>query len=145
MRIEIKTLVDSNYKQVSNQFDRNLFLALKPPLIQLELKVFDGCEKGDKVEMELGFLGVKQVWKSLITEHGVDDDKSYFIDEGVELPPPLKKWKHRHILENVDDTKTRIIDDIQFSTGFKLLDLLIYPVMYVQFWYRKPIYKRFFN
>ncbi len=145
MRIEIETLVNGNYKQVSKRFDKELFLALKPPLVQLDLKVFDGCEKGDRVEMELGILGVKQVWKSLITEHGLSEEKSYFVDEGVLLPPPLRKWKHHHILENVNDTQTKIIDDIQFSTGFALLDLIIYPVMYAQFWYRKPIYKRIFQ
>jgi ligand-binding SRPBCC domain-containing protein len=145
LRIKIETLVKGNYKDVTNRFDRDLFLALKPPLVQLDLKVFEGCEKGDKVEMELGVLGVKQVWKSLITEHGLTDDRSFFVDEGVVLPPPLKDWKHHHIMENVEDNKTNIIDDIQYSTGFKLLDVLIYPVMYAQFWYRKPIYKRYFN
>ena len=145
MRIKIETLVNGNYKQVSARFDEELFLALKPPLVQLDLKVFDGCEKGDRVEMELGILGVKQAWKSLITEHGISNDKSYFVDEGIVLPPPLKSWKHHHILENVGDTRTKIVDDIQFSTGFSLLDYLIYPVMYLQFWYRKPIYKRYFQ
>lgn len=145
MRIKIETLVNCNYKDVSKKFNRDLFIALKPPLVQLELKVFDGCETGDKVEMELGILGMKQEWKSLITEHGLSDKESFFVDEGVVLPPPLKEWKHHHILENVNDTKTKIIDDIQFSTGFKLLDIIIYPVLYVQFWYRKPIYKQFLN
>lgn len=145
MKIEIKTLVNGNYKEVLSRFDRSLFMALKPPLIQLNLTSFEGCTKGDKVEMELGIFGIKQIWKSLITDNQESNAEIFFIDEGVVLPPPLKSWKHKHILRNINDTETLIVDDIEYSSGNGLIDILLYPVMYFQFWYRKPIYRRYFT
>jgi len=144
MRILIETLVDQNYKDVFRQFDRQLFLALKPPLVTIDLERFDGCNTGDKVEMKLSILGFKQSWKALIVDQKQTSEQIYFVDEGKELPPPIKSWKHRHILENINDKQTLIKDDIEFSSGLWLLDVLIYPVMYLQFWYRKPIYKKYF-
>ncbi len=145
MNIKISTLVSGNHKSVFEKFDRDLFMALKPPLINLDLEIFDGCTKGDKVEMSLGILGIKQSWKSLITDNGTSEEGSFFVDEGVLLPPPLKEWKHRHILENVGETQTMIIDDIYYSSGSVVLDALMYPILYLQFWYRKPVYKSYFK
>jgi len=144
MKILIETLVAQNYKDVFAQFDRDLFLALKPPLINLQLERFDGCNKGDKVEMQLGILGVQQSWKALIVEQQENSDAIYFIDEGVEIPPPIKHWRHRHTLKNIAERQTMIVDDIEFSTGNSVLDLLMYPIMYLLFWYRKPIYRNYF-
>lgn len=95
--------------------------------------------------MQLGILGVKQTWKSLITANGRAETQICFVDEGVELPSPLKTWKHHHIIEKVINRQSLIVEDIQFSTDFKLLELLLYPVLYLQFWYRKPIYKQYFQ
>jgi len=145
LKIEIKTLVQGNYKAIFSRFDRDLFIALKPPLIQLDLQKFDGCIKGDKVELELGMLGIKQTWKALIVDNLETDSEIFFIDKGVELPPPLKSWRHKHILKNVQESKTMIIDSIEYSTGNRLLDMLMYPILYLQFWHRKPIYKRYFS
>lgn len=145
LKINIQTEVIGNYKRIFDQFDRDLFIALKPPLVSLRLERFDGCKKGDKVELYLGVFGIQQIWKSLIVEDQESPEEIYFVDEGVELPPPLKYWRHRHILQNLDETKTMIIDDIEYSSGYKILDFLLYPIMYLQFWYRKPIYKRYFS
>jgi len=145
MKILIATEVEENYKTVFARFDKDLFLALKPPLIQLNLTRFDGCHTGDKVEIILGILGIKQNWNALIVDQQETDQEIYFVDEGTVIPPPIKHWRHRHGIEKISEDRTRIIDDIEFSTGLKLLDLLMYPVMYLQFWYRKPVYKRYFS
>lgn len=144
MRIRIKTQVDENYKTVFKKFDHALFMALKPPLISLDLHKFEGCHQGDKVEMTLQLLGVAQSWKALIVEHEETADYIYFIDEGVEIPTPLKSWRHKHMLENVGEEKTNIIDDIHYTAGNKLMDTLLYPILYMQFWYRKPVYRKYF-
>ena len=145
MRIVIKTKVSENYKTVFKKFDRNLFLALKPPLIQLNLEKFDGCFTGDKVELSLGLFGIVQKWKALIVEQNESQDEIYFIDEGKELPAPIKQWRHRHGLENIEDKATIIVDDINYSSNNKVIDFLLYPILYLQFWYRKPVYRRYFS
>ena len=145
MKIFIATEVDENYKTVFSRFDKDLFLALKPPLIKLKLTRFDGCLAGDKVEMTLGLLWIQQVWTALIVDQKETEDEIYFVDEGQQIPPPIKQWRHRHGIRKLGESKTLIIDDIQFSTGNKILDFLIFPIMYLQFWYRKPVYRRYFS
>jgi ligand-binding SRPBCC domain-containing protein len=44
-----------------------------------------------------------------------------------------------------DDEGTIIIDDITFRTPSILTDYLFYPLLYLQFLYRKPIYKKVFR
>lgn len=145
MKIYIATKVEENYKNVFARFDKDLFLALKPPLIRLNLTRFDGCLTGDKVEMTLGMLGIQQTWTALIVDQKESKDEIYFIDEGQIIPPPIKTWRHRHGIQKLAEAQTLIIDDIEFSTGHKLLDVLMYPIMYLQFWYRKPVYRRYFS
>ncbi len=143
MRIKITTLVTQNYRQVAKRFDKNLFTALNPPFPPVKLLRFDGSEKGDEVHLQLNFLLFKQVWKSLITENGASDKEVYFIDKGIQLPFFLSYWQHTHRIRKFG-SETQIIDDITFRTPFFLFDILMYPIMYAQFLYRKPVYKRYF-
>ena len=145
MKIYIATEVDQNYKSVFAQFDKDLFLALKPPLIQLNLTRFDGCHTGDKVEMTLGMFGILQAWTALIVDQKETEKEIYFVDEGQQIPPPIKEWRHRHGIQKIAGNRTLIVDDIEYSTGLKVLDILMYPIMYLQFWYRKPVYRRYFS
>ena len=145
MNIYLKTKIDLSFSEVFKAFDQNLFRALKPPLINLEVLRFDGCEKGDEVHLQIKFGPLKQKWVSLITENANEVNESYFIDEGDKLPPPLKQWKHKHRVIKETHNTCYIVDDIYFSTNNVLLDILIYPAMYIQFWLRKPAYKKYFN
>ncbi|MDO1444910.1 hypothetical protein Q0590_01540 [Rhodocytophaga aerolata] len=144
MRIRLTTLVTQNYQQVAANFDEKLFKALNPPFPPVKLLRFDGSRKGDEVHLELNFLLFKQVWKSLIIEDSVQEDEIYFIDKGIQLPFFLRYWQHTHrILKRGENTA--IVDDIQFKTPFILVDYLMYPVLYGQFFYRKPVYKKYFR
>jgi ligand-binding SRPBCC domain-containing protein len=144
MRIIIKTHVEQDFKKVFQAFDINLFMKLKPPLVGLNVIRFDGCKKGDKVQIEIRFLWFKQRWHSDITENHENEKSSYFIDKGRLLPWPLKKWKHVHKIEKSVENSI-IIDDICYNTGNKLLDILIFPALFLQFYYRKPVYKFYFR
>jgi ligand-binding SRPBCC domain-containing protein len=144
MHIQITTIVTQNYRQVAAKFDENLFSALNPPFPPVKLLRFDGSRKGDEVHLELNFLLFKQVWKSLIVENGEKEGEVYFIDKGIKLPFFLSCWQHRHIIRQQGEY-TAIIDDIQFKTPFFLFDFLMYPVLYGQFLYRKPVYKTYFS
>jgi ligand-binding SRPBCC domain-containing protein len=145
MNILIKTTLSKNYREVHRGFDLKLFKALKPPLIALEVKRFDGCKKGDEVHLEIGLGPLKQKWVSLITENIENENECTFVDIGHILPPPLKDWKHTHRILKINEQTCEIHDDIHFSSGNKLLDLFLYPALYAQFAFRIPVYKKFFK
>jgi ligand-binding SRPBCC domain-containing protein len=144
MNLQIITTVQKSYKQVFGLFTKELFLKLSPPFPKVKLIRFDGSEKQDKVIVELDFLIFKQEWESVITEKAETKEEIYFVDEGTRLPFFLKKWKHTHrIVKNGEHTD--IVDDIEFETPFRPLNILFYPILYFQFAYRKPIYKKIFS
>lgn len=144
MRIRIKTKVEASLKEIKDGFTEDLFLSLNPPFPPVKLKRFDGCEAGDTVELELNFLLFKQAWKSEIIEDHETAVSWHFVDVGVKLPFFLNKWRHHHGVEH-KESGTHIIDDITFSTRTILTDLLMYPLLYGQFLYRKPIYRKTFK
>ncbi len=140
MRILIETPVAQDYKTVWAGFNEDLFLALKPIFPPLKLLRFDGSMAGDEVHVQI----FNQRFDALIVEQAELEGEIYFIDEGKQLPFPLKKWRHRHRM--IQQAKgSLIIDDIQFSTGFVLLDYLVYPGLYLQFAGRKPVYQKIFG
>lgn len=144
MRIKVVTAVKASLKAVKEGFTGELFLKLNPPFPPVKLIQFDGSKKGDKVELELNFLLFKQRWVSEITEDGEDSNQWYFIDEGTGLPFFLKRWKHRHVVKKLK-TGSIIVDDICYSTGSIITDFIFYPLLFGQFLYRKPVYKKTFQ
>lgn len=138
MKIIISTPINRNFKEVFARFNLKLFEALKPPLIKLVVERFDGCNKGDEVHLKVA----GQRWVSHITDYLENEDEIYFIDRGVIIPPPLKDWLHIHRIERTGTNSCNVIDDIEYSSGHALLDRIIFPVIYVMFKMRRPIYKR---
>ncbi|MCR9204200.1 MAG: hypothetical protein NXH75_06470, partial [Halobacteriovoraceae bacterium] len=136
--IVFKCPVKASVNEVKKGFNLELFKALKPPLVQLEVTRFDGCEKGDEVHLSVG-LGLKVSWVSLITEDHQDDNQWFFVDEGKVLPPPLKKWRHIHsVLKDGDNAI--IVDDISFTSNNRAMDFLLRPAMFLQFSGRYNVY-----
>ncbi|MCS6795483.1 MAG: hypothetical protein NZ516_05960 [Raineya sp.] len=145
MQIKIATTVGTPFKKVFQLFTKELFIKLSPPFPRLKLLRFDGSNKQDHVAVELDFWLFKQQWESVITEKKENKDEIYFIDEGIKLPFFLKKWRHKHRIIRKDNQQAEIIDEIEFETPFKPLDILLYPILYFQFAYRKPIYQKVFG
>ena len=146
MHVILRTAVAQPPAQVLAGFTRELFLALAPPFPKLRLRRFDGCRTGDVVEIELDTLVKKLSWTSLITADGVQPDGThYFVDEGQVLPPPLRSWRHRHLIEPGADGGSVIVDNLEYRTASRVLDALLYPAMWAQFAWRKPIYRRWFG
>jgi ligand-binding SRPBCC domain-containing protein len=145
MQLQVRTKIKQPYLQVKEGFNEQLFKKLNPPFPKVVLKRFDGCKKGDLVNMQLNFIAFKQTWESLITADDTTEGYFFFQDEGKQLPFFLKQWKHRHWVRKVDEFNSEIVDDIHFSTGNILTDVFMYPLMKAQFLYRKPIYRKFFN
>ena len=144
MKISLSTPVEQGYLDVKNGFNESLFKKLSPPFPPVKLLRFDGSEKGDKVSLELNFIFFKQKWTSLITEDRTTDLEFFFVDEGVELPFFLKKWRHKHRVIS-SGIGSVIRDEIEFEAPFKGLTYLLFPVMWLQFAYRGPIYRRIFT
>lgn len=134
----------ASLEAIKEGFTQDLFLSLNPPFPPVKLLRFDGCKTADRVVLELNFIFFKQEWISVITEDHEDDASWHFVDAGTKLPFFLKKWKHHHGVKK-DAEGSWIIDDITYSTGFFLTDLIMYPLLYGQFIYRKPIYKKRFK
>lgn len=144
MKLTIQTSVQQSYQQVWTGFTKDLFTKLSPPFPPVKVIRFDGCLKGDVVELELNFLVFKQSWKSLITDQQTSDVDIFFLDEGIKLPFFLSSWRHYHRIIKGNDN-TIIADEIEFCTPTILTDYLLYPLLWAQFAYRKPIYRSVFN
>ncbi|WP_347157598.1 SRPBCC family protein [Pontibacter chitinilyticus] len=144
MRLHLQTQVAQDYLTVFHAFDEQLFRKLSPPYPRLKLLRFDGSEPGDivAVELQTGFKSFR--WTSRILERSITDTEAYFIDQGQELPPPLRYWHHRHQVSKRGSGAT-VHDIITYSTGYKGLDLLLYPLMLAQFGMRKPVYRKVFG
>lgn len=144
MKIKITTVVDGFHKDVFKAFDKKLFEFLKPIGARIEIVDFTGSTKGDKVHIR--FLSpIKTEWISEIIEDHQDEQLSYFIDQGTVLPWPLKSWNHKHIVEMKGRDQSIIIDDIDYKTANVFFDVLIFPIMYISFYQRKPLYRKFFR
>ena len=146
MHVTLRTTVVQAPAQVMAGFTRELFVALAPPFPKLRVLRFDGCRTGDQVEIELNTLVKRLPWTSLIVDHGQQPDGTlFFIDEGQVLPPPLRYWRHRHLIQPGPNGGSVIADDLEYRTASRLLDVLLYPAMWAQFAWRKPIYRRWFG
>ena len=144
MRISISTTVSQHYLTVKEGFNQDLFSLLSPPFPPVKLLRFDGSGKGDIVSLELNFLFFKQTWTSEIIEDHTDESEFYFVDKGIKLPFFLGFWQHTHRLINRGSTLTEIKDEITYQGSNWILTPLLYPILYLQFLYRKPIYRRIF-
>ena len=144
MKIIISTPVEQGYLDVKAGFTESLFKKLSPPFPPVKLLRFDGSEKGDIVSLELNFIFFKQKWTSHITEDRTTDQEFFFVDEGVELPFFLKKWRHKHRVIS-SGIGSIIRDEIEFEVPFGVMTYLLFPVMWLQFAYRGPIYRRIFK
>lgn len=144
MNLRITTKVEQDFRTVFSKFDLKLFKKLKPPLVSFNIARFDGCKTGDEVVLDVGIFWLKQHWHAVIVEDFENEEMIYFTDTGRILPKPLTYWKHKHIIEKCVDS-SKIIDDICYETGNKLIDFMLFPFILLQFFYRKPIYKSYFR
>ena len=139
MNITFRSEVPGEITTISKRFDDRLFTYLLPP--GARLIEYGGSKKGDIVHLTLPVAGE---WVSEITETGNSEYGHYFIDEGRTLPFPLKAWRHVHVLHR-SGSHTMIEDNINFSTGNRIADLLVYPFLYLAFLPRVWQYKRYFR
>lgn len=148
MQFKITTVVSKPLEQVFEGFDERLFVELNPPFPFPRVRVlrFDGCLLRDEVHLQLCFLGFfRQNWVSIITQKEANPDEINFTDTGRTLPFFLRSWKHQHILQRTAQNQTLITDQVNFEAATWLPNWLLWPALYLQFSFRKPIYRRVFR
>ena len=139
INITLRSKVSGELTAIYKQFDADLFRYLLPP--GAHLIEFGGSKKGDIVHLKLPLAGE---WISEITEDGATEDLCYFIDEGRKLPFPIKDWRHKHILRR-QGINTIVEDNMNYSTGNIIADILFYPVLFLSFLPRVWQYKQYFK
>ena len=147
MQIKIRTQVPGTPEAVFALFDRELLLSLTPPLMHVNLLRMDMPTRvGGIVHLEVIIMGIaKQEWYNEITEYATSPEQCHFTDRGVRLPAMFGAWEHRHIVRRNAQGKTEIVDDVNYKSRNAFLTVLLYPVVFLQFWYRRPIYRKFFK
>ncbi|MCI5083605.1 MAG: cyclase [Saprospiraceae bacterium] len=144
MNIKLSTVVQGNYKEVMNRFDRDLFEALAPKGVGFEIVEFTGSKKGDRVHLRFT-SPVRAEWVSDIVADEINAQEAYFVDKGIQLPFPLKYWEHKHVVRKKTENTCIIIDDMTFRGPNFLISLLLYPAIFIGFYPRKKIYKKYFG
>lgn len=144
MKIQLETSVEQGYLDVKAGFNESLFKKLSPLFPPVKLLRFDGSQKGDLVTLELNFIFFRQKWTSEITDDKTTDLEFYFVDKGVELPFFLKKWKHKHRVISLG-IGSIIRDEIEYEAPNSIVTFLLYPALWLQFAFRKPIYRKIFK
>jgi ligand-binding SRPBCC domain-containing protein len=144
MKLLFSTHLPLPLERVRDQFNRDLFIYLAPPVIPFELVRFDGCLKNHEVHINLGFKPFTQKWISLITFEGTDHQGWSFIDEGKRLPWPLKSWKHHHRVDRISERECKIVDDITYECHPGFMTLLMKPFFWWVFSSRPSRYQKYF-
>ncbi len=144
MKIVLRSTVNQAFDTVADHFDEELFTFLLPPPFVAQLVKYEGSAPGNIVHIRFNFPW-RSSWISKITSSHRDNNEFSFVDIGVKLPFGLKAWKHRHTVKKVDQSTTAIIDEMEFSTGFLLFNLIAFPVLYLSFYPRKKQYKKYFE
>ncbi len=130
---------------VFDGFTRDLFERLSPKLPPAKLLRYDGNQVGDWVVIRLGIPPLSQTWRSVITANERGAAESLFVDEGRQLPWPLKFWRHVHRIQAEAPGRVAIVEDITFTTDSRLMDKLMRPVIRAQFKARGPKYRQVFG
>lgn len=144
MQFTFVTRVSAQRDQVADQFNEDLLLKLKPPLVTMQLLRYDGQYRGDELAFAVGFGKFTQKWHGAITQHRYTQQHWLFRDEGISLPHPLKTWQHTHALKS-SNQDTLIIDRVKFSGKNTLYTYLLCLPIAMMFLLRKPLYQRWLS
>jgi len=127
--------------EVYRVFNYDLLWALSPPFAKPKAVLYEGNRPGHRMVFRLVTpLGTKH-WAGRVTEEGHTENEIYFVDEGEQMPFGLSLWRHKHrIIKTGWGTLLR--DEVRFEGRNALLTVLLFPVLYAQFIYRKPLYAK---
>ncbi len=144
-RVKIRHYVGGEQAEVFAGFTEDLFVALAPRFPPNRILRYDGNRVGDTVSLELGVKPLAQVWTTEIVANEAGAERSFFVDEGRELPFPLTFWRHRHVVEQAGPGRVAIVEDIVFATSNAVFTKLMRPIIVREFGARGPGYQRYFG
>jgi ligand-binding SRPBCC domain-containing protein len=139
--IHYSSTFKAEFSEVKKNFNKNLFEFLLPKVLPTKILRYDGHETGDQIHLQLA----NKVWISKITKVNDFESEYNFTDEGERLPLPLKKWHHKHRVVKVNESEVTVIDEISFDCGNKVLNNILYPILFAQFIPRISLYKKYFE
>jgi ligand-binding SRPBCC domain-containing protein len=145
MRIRFVTTVISPFNNVRDGFNQRLFEFLLPPAGLVKIVRYEGQNPGDIIDLKINFPLIGNHWTVIIKESWQSHREYGFVDRGLRVPFGILYWKHAHRVVARDNKSCFIIDDIEFETSTKIVDLLLYLPLWIMFFPRKFQYKKYFE
>jgi len=139
MQFVIKSILPFPLDDVWAHFNGDLMQELTPFPLRITLLRYDGQNTGDRFALRTGLPGLMAQWEGVITAHGQTPGSYWFTDRGTRLPFPLRTWTHTHIVR-IHSRGSVVYDAIEFSSGYRLLDFVLWPFLYPLFHVRKRKY-----
>jgi hypothetical protein len=144
MKITLKSKVPKDFRFVTDAYNEALFRYLMPPFGLASLLRYDGQKPGDIVHIRFR-PPLFNDFKVVIRDVWTGPREYRFVDRGLTMPFRMKFWQHTHRVVALDDHKTALIDLIEFKTSWWLLDLLIFPLLFLFFLPRTWQYARYYK
>ena len=144
MKLRFETYVDASFETVKSRFNLQLLEYLSPSFPRINIKRYDGNEVGNQIHIHLGFILFTWKWVSKISSFVSTTTNWYFIDEGIQLPPFLKQWSHKHEIQK-SENKSIIVDEIHFEASKFWPGFLVKFMLWMQFSQRPALYKKYFK
>lgn len=139
-RVRITTKISARPKEIMAKFNKELFLELCPPFVDIEVTQFDGIKLNDELHAIVSTCGSYQSWINIIVESQMGEQCCYFVDEAREMPAPFTYWRHLHEVKEIDKDHSLLTDEIIFKTSTPLTDYIMLVIIYCLMYFRKPIY-----
>ncbi len=144
MKIVLKTLIRRNFETVVDGFNRDLFTYLLPPSLIAKLVRYDGQQRGDFIHLRFRLPFIND-WKVVIKEVQHTDKEYRFVDRGLKMPFGLIYWQHVHRVVSLGKDRCVIVDEMEYESSWILQDLINYVLLYLAFFPRKFLYKKYFE
>jgi ligand-binding SRPBCC domain-containing protein len=144
MRIRYVTTVMAPFRQVYEGFNQKLLEYLMPPFNVASVSRYEGQNPGDIIDIKF-HLPLINNWTVIVKESWLSHREYGFTDRGLRVPAGIVYWKHIHRVVARNNESSFIIDDIEFETHWQLLDYLLYIPLWLLFYLRRPLYKKYFN
>tara|TARA_B100001250_G_scaffold409200_1_gene433071 strand:- start:355 stop:822 length:468 start_codon:yes stop_codon:yes gene_type:complete len=127
--------------EVIESFHNKDFVTFLIKFQPVKIMAWDGIKSGKLAEFKFWFFG----WKKMNVIHKnyvLKSNHLSFEDHGSLLPFGLKNWKHKHIVEKVNEG-TLITDLVSFNGG-GIAKIFIKPIMLFPIALRRITYKIWF-
>lgn len=123
-RLEFASEIGVNVQRLYDfHIDTNNLPRITPPWIQVQIRSLKlPLHQGSEIELDITRFGMKQRWKMLIAKL---ERPELVCDQA--LKSPFASFVHHHRFKAIDETKSRLCDELAFSLPFYPLSLIALP------------------